>query len=287
MQKTSDDSKECNNCHSILTGDFCHQCGQPAKSRRGPLVIIFREMLDEFNLDSKFLHSLLTLMLKPGKLTQEFIGGKRFSMLPPFRMYLVISLIFIVFFEIPAKDVTQSNFYIGNHLIGKTEADPSLKPVRFALPEKSLTGKLLKPIFEERGEYFAKLEPQILVNRLVNNINDYMSTVLILAIPLLAIVLKLLFYRSDDLYFDHLIFSLHFQSFLFLMTLIIRLMIQLHPYFILLTFLIPVYLFVAMRVVFRQKVLVTLFKQALVMTGYAGIMYLTSSIALFFVIQSF
>jgi len=271
----------------MLTGAFCHNCGQPAKSRRGPLVVIFKEMLDEFNLDSKFFHSLFTLMLKPGKLTQEFISGKRFSMLPPFRMYLVISLMFIVFFEIPSKDVSQSNFYIGSQLIGKTKADPNLKPVRFMLPEESLAGRLLKPIFEERSDHFAKLEPQILVNSIVNDINDYMSTILILVIPLLAIVLKLLFYRSDNLYFDHLIFSLHFQSYLFLITLIISLLIQLHPYLIFLAFSIPIYLFLAMRAVFKQKVLITLFKQVLVMAGYAGIMYLTSSLALFIVIQSF
>lgn len=287
MHKSLNTSDKCNNCHNILTGNFCHYCGQPAKSRRGPLVVVCKEMLDEFNFDSKFFHSLFTLMFKPGRLTQEFISGKRFSMLPPFRMYLVISLLFIMFFEIPGKDVSQSNFYIGSQLIGKTEAEPNLKPVRFVVPENSLVGRLLKPIFEERSDHFAKLEPQILVNRLVNDINEYMSTVLILVIPLLAVVLKLLFYRSDDLYFDHLIFSMHFQSFLFLMTLMVNLLIRLHPYFIFLAFLIPIYLFFAMRVVFKQSVFVTLFKQVLVMAGYAGVMYLTSSLALFYVIQSY
>jgi hypothetical protein len=36
------------------------------------------------------------LWFKPGKLTQEFVAGRRASYLPPFRLYLVLSIIFFL-----------------------------------------------------------------------------------------------------------------------------------------------------------------------------------------------
>lgn len=51
---------------------------------------------DLANLDSRVWRTLIALLLKPGKLTNEFIAGRRTFYLPPFRLYLVLSLIFFL-----------------------------------------------------------------------------------------------------------------------------------------------------------------------------------------------
>lgn len=277
---------ECKNCGNTLTGKFCHNCGQSALSRRGPLFTIFKEILNEFHFDSKFLHSLVSLLFKPGQLTLDFISGKRLSMLPPFRMYLVISVLLLLFFEVPIKDVSNTNLYIGSQLIGSTEADPNQNDVRFMFPDKSFVGSLLAPYLDDRSEHFAIVEPQILVNDLVNSINKFMSPVLILLIPLLAIILKALYFRSSFYYVDHLIFALHFQSFLFIMALIIRASTILHPLLSLAGLLIPVYLFFAMKKVYKQSIKKTLLKIIFVLIGYIWVLYTTSTIAILLVLQS-
>ena len=46
------------------------------------------------HLDSRVWNTLRTLVLKPGQLTNEFIVGRHQRYLPPFRLYLVISVLF-------------------------------------------------------------------------------------------------------------------------------------------------------------------------------------------------
>jgi Protein of unknown function (DUF3667) len=53
-------------------------------------------MHDLAHLDSRVWRTLIALLLKPGKLTNEFIAGRRTFYLPPFRLYLVLSLVFFL-----------------------------------------------------------------------------------------------------------------------------------------------------------------------------------------------
>ena len=61
---------------------------------------------DLFELDSRLWRTLLPLALKPGRLTRDYLNGRRARYMPPFRMYLVLSLAFFViaFFD-PQKDL--------------------------------------------------------------------------------------------------------------------------------------------------------------------------------------
>ncbi len=43
--------------------------------------------------DSRLWRTLTTLWFKPGKLTAEFVAGRRVAYLPPFRLYLILSVI--------------------------------------------------------------------------------------------------------------------------------------------------------------------------------------------------
>ena len=47
-----------------------------------------------FHLDSRVWQTLRLLVTRPGQLTREFIAGRHQQYLPPFRLYLVISLFF-------------------------------------------------------------------------------------------------------------------------------------------------------------------------------------------------
>ena len=58
---------------------------------------LFHEVMQDLvNLDSRVWRTLIALLSKPGKLTNEFIAGRRTFYLPPFRLYLVLSLIFFL-----------------------------------------------------------------------------------------------------------------------------------------------------------------------------------------------
>jgi hypothetical protein len=62
---------------------------------------------DVLDVDSRVWRTLWPLAFRPGLLTQEFLRGRRASYTPPFRMYLVLSLVFFVLasFSDPGSEV--------------------------------------------------------------------------------------------------------------------------------------------------------------------------------------
>ncbi len=54
-----------------------------------------------YNFDSKIWRSMLPLLFQPGKLTNEYIAGRRVRYLPPFRLYLLFSILFFLVAAIP------------------------------------------------------------------------------------------------------------------------------------------------------------------------------------------
>ncbi|HEX3849062.1 MAG TPA: DUF3667 domain-containing protein [Steroidobacteraceae bacterium] len=90
-------SRHCLNCGALLSGHYCASCGQPADVHvPSTRELLFEALEGITHSDSRLWRSLRLLWLKPGKLTQEFIAGRRAAYLPPFRLYLVLSVIFFV-----------------------------------------------------------------------------------------------------------------------------------------------------------------------------------------------
>src|ERR1700723_3691896 len=86
------------NCGAALTGRYCANCGQTADVHVPSTRELFHEAIEGItHSDSRLWNSLKLLWFKPGKLTQEFVAGRRAAYLPPFRLYLVFSVIFFFF----------------------------------------------------------------------------------------------------------------------------------------------------------------------------------------------
>lgn len=92
----------CLNCGSSLSGQYCGNCGQRARSRLISLWELIRDAFgDLFELDSRLWQTLVPLLFRPGKLTRDYLRGRRASFMPPFRSYLVLSVVFflVAFFD--------------------------------------------------------------------------------------------------------------------------------------------------------------------------------------------
>ena len=87
----------CANCGASLGGQFCHSCGQSSKSMIKFFGEVIKELLDDtLGYDSRLKHSLLPLFFKPGRLTLDYVKGKRFHYVLPFKLYLITSVLFIL-----------------------------------------------------------------------------------------------------------------------------------------------------------------------------------------------
>ena len=94
----------CENCGAELIGPHCAQCGQAAIDYRRSFRHVVVDVLDSFlNWDSKFFATIALLIVKPWKLTNDFLAGKRVRYLHPLRLYLLASILFFFAVNYGAK----------------------------------------------------------------------------------------------------------------------------------------------------------------------------------------
>jgi hypothetical protein len=261
----------CANCGAPLAGRFCADCGQPADTRIPSLWGLLGEYLDgAFNFDSRIWRTLVPLTMQPGGLTREFLAGRRARYVAPFRVYLVLSLIFFV--------------------VSSATDMPSARPAR--LGPLDVSGEAPDAVC---GEYLSPLAPDgLFYSRLLSSCTrivadggrelgrDLGSRVpleIFLCIPLTAAVLKLFYAFSRRKYVEHLYLLLHVHALFFLILTITSLLAwsaaQFAPLTIpttLLRFTLWIYLvgygYLALRNVYRQGRLVTLLKYVAFVASY-------------------
>jgi len=87
----------CANCGQPLAGEYCAACGQRHEPHVHTVSHFASEAFESIShADSRLWRTLLYLLTKPGFLTREFFAGRRVRYLPPFRLYLVISVLFFL-----------------------------------------------------------------------------------------------------------------------------------------------------------------------------------------------
>jgi hypothetical protein len=97
MKKHYRHENDCLNCGTILEGKFCHNCGQENLQIKESFGHMMNHAIsDYFHFDQQFFHTLKPLFFSPGKLTNEYMAGRRAQFLHPVKMYIFISLIYFV-----------------------------------------------------------------------------------------------------------------------------------------------------------------------------------------------
>ncbi|MGL4543731.1 MAG: DUF3667 domain-containing protein [Polymorphobacter sp.] len=86
----------CANCAAPVAGRFCANCGQPAHVHRS-LLHVGEEFLHGLtHFDGKAWKTLPLLLFRPGKLTRDYVEGKRARYVPPVALFLLS--VFLMFF---------------------------------------------------------------------------------------------------------------------------------------------------------------------------------------------
>ena len=95
---TGEAHSECLNCGTPVEGRFCPACGQPTHVHR-TLGHVFEEFLHGvLHFDTKAWRTLPLLVFRPGKLTREYVYGRRARYIAPFALFLfTVFLMFFVF----------------------------------------------------------------------------------------------------------------------------------------------------------------------------------------------
>ncbi len=89
----------CLNCEQPISDkdNFCSNCGQVNDTNRLSLKTYFSEYLAGFfSFDNRFLKTVFPLLFKPGKVTKDYVEGKRMRYVNPFQLYINVSIIFFL-----------------------------------------------------------------------------------------------------------------------------------------------------------------------------------------------
>ena len=257
----------CQNCGAEQVGGWCHHCGQNHHHTHRSIWHLVGETLETItHADSRLWRTLYRLAFFPGKLTLDYINGKRASQIPPIRLFVVSALV----------------FFLATGNIFKVNLDPT------AFDNKGISAQDQKD-FDDLKSLKGLNSPGL---KLPPAIKDWMKEQLPIAIqhpdalgaamgqwahhlaflmlPISAFLLYLLFFwRRSITLFDHVIFAAHSLSFQgFFVSLVALSSAILHEGTIHTLLLIsPLHLYKHMRVAYGCSRIATLTRMGLLFAG--------------------
>jgi len=271
----------CPNCGAEEVGKYCPNCGQSNKDFNKPLKEVMGDLLDSINLDIRLLNTLIPFFTKPGFLAQEYFKGRRKKYVPPMRMYILFSVLFFflaqftdtstlknigkVTMDAP-QDSTLQDFNLvyntSDSTVVKTLNDFTLEDLE-QIHDNVVTDTTMDETTKKiiTGGLNIAENADLFQEKVLKNI----SYVLFLLMPVFALLLAMILWRSKKLYINHLIFSINFHSFIFGLSSLIIVFGMIFPegisaYFSYLLWGIPVYLLFGIERFYNRSYVRAFFK---------------------------
>ncbi|WP_121667727.1 DUF3667 domain-containing protein [Mesonia aquimarina] len=295
-------STVCLNCNTPLEREdrYCHYCGQLNSTKQLSFTDFFKEFFGSlFSYDSRIYRTLNTLIFKPGKISLEYINGKRTKYANPFRFYLSVSIIFFLLYglsteltlsdedkagiiKIGKENDTEERDYSDIKLLSEKEldsltfAEKSVAKVKIYLAydethsAKSIS-ESLKNLQHERSLYNKWLYKRaIAIEKITDNPYNFskyamskLPFIIFFFIPVFTLILWLTFGRCYYTYMEHLVFAFHSQTMLFFLMIFSVIFNMIHTSSIItILFLLGygIYLFQALRKYYGQSIIKTFIK---------------------------
>ena len=272
--------KECLNCGHPVEHLFCSKCGQKnVEIRENFLHLTLHYITDYFHFDSKLLHSIKPLVLKPGFLPKEYMEGRRAKYINPIGSLIFLSTIFfIIFLSIGNSNkgivINPKGTNVVDSIQNQFKADSSLSKLKdyekVNVGNKTLNNKLSAKVKELLSEGHES-EREIFLEKFKHNF----PKVMVLLIPFLSFFLWLIYVRKQILYVEHLIFVIYTHCFVYLiLTISVLLSLIWEPIFAWSFILIMLYIIAAMKYFYEQSILKTIIKFVFVSVCYSLLLVL-------------
>lgn len=269
----------------MLLGRFCANCSQAADVHVPTTRELVHELLEGItHSDSRLWRTLTTLWLKPGKLTEEFVAGRRIAYLPPFRLYLVLSIIFFLLTSFVHMNVELVSFDDAAKMAHPAAgaSAPAVKPLTSCAdaifpPHPAWNPRIRHACEALRGDKS---------DNWVHLVYATLPKAMFIFLPLIAFLNMLLYWHPRYRYAEQLLFFVHLHAFYFSVAILMLLISEgadSWPKFegvagffsTILGWTLPVYTLMAMRRVFRRSWLGTLFKGIVLFFVYSIVFGLT------------
>ncbi len=184
----------CASCHEPLGGRYCAGCGE---KRLEPADHTFHRFLEHLlealtHADGKLLLTLRNLLTRPGRLTADYLRGRRKPYIPPLQIFLICNLIFFLLHPFIGSntlttDLNTQLHYTWHHAL----VEPLVAP---RLAARTVSLEAYTEAFNAAAVTLAK-------------------SLVILVVPIFSLAVVALYGRQRRYYAAHLVFSLHFGAF--------------------------------------------------------------------------
>ena len=159
---------------------------------------------------------------KPGALTERFLKGQRASQLPPIRTYLILSL--VIFLYGPPWSLVDPDkydyFYQGQPVGELSEERPDIGVGSIQMDQ--IPARWFPEQAQASNARIASIQDRVLFHDvLAKRVAAVFPNVVLALIPCTALILALVYGNQRRRLFDHLLFSLQYQSFCLLVILIL------------------------------------------------------------------
>lgn len=251
----------CENCGTALQGRYCHACGQPAEPAPTSVRAFVRQAAaDLTNLDSRILRTLGLLLARPGRLTREYLDGRRIRYSKPLQLYLGAA----------------AAFFFVNAYRPFLNFDPRTGVVTSSLSAAGVSARLDD---EARASLAAQgVSLEVFGERFESAVTGYLPALLVGLVLIFGVMLRLFFPRQRRGLVEHAVFALHWSAFYLLLMIVDRLLPQQGAAQGALNIAIlavsAVYLGLAIRHVYGQSWLATALKTLVLLFIYQGLLSL-------------
>jgi hypothetical protein len=231
------EAASCANCGTALQGPYCHACGQHAHGAARSLGALFEDAWHVLtHLDARLWRTLALLLGRPGELTVAFFGGRRARYLPPFRLYLIVSLVFFASTGLIAA-LGPDRATLAQALTAANKDDPeaaaALAPWAARDGTHGFDPAACAKIHSDDGERLYDFGRRICERAAVDGgagilrvLRSNIPRMMFVLLPLIALVMRLMYWHPRRYYVEHLVFFLHVHAAFFLV-LFLRSLLQL------------------------------------------------------------
>lgn len=143
----------CLNCGTPLIGSHCHACGQAAHVHRS-LGAFFHDLLHGvFHFEGRIWRTLPMLAWRPGKLTREYVDGRRARYVSPIALFLFsVFLMFAVFHALEGAELA------GAPALSNADLDRAVADTRSELSRLQAERKILQDRRADTGAIDSRID---------------------------------------------------------------------------------------------------------------------------------
>ena len=283
----------CRNCNTPAPGNYCPACGQETSLHPPHVGEFIHEFVGHYvAIESTLAQTLWALISKPGRLTVEYLAGRKRRYVLPLKLYLTVSIITFVLMgllghtmvDMSAKLKDMSDTELRNGNMVNIENDSGGVRLGYDNGKFVCTG-MPASVCAHLGKRFDHdpKELRAMVSDIPARTLKYWSYAMLVLVPLFAALLYAVYRNRRLVYGEHLVFALHLHTFWLLAVLVLSLIPDSVGDWIGLPVLltIPVYALLAMRRVYGGRWLPLLLRSAFLTPIYAVLMLVTVVIVAF------